>query len=107
MRIRELPLRNDVDSFTYRINLDARTYNIAINWNTRDERWYIYIYDAENRALATSPLLVEADLWRRFRLSALPRGLMFLTDPAGDTRECARNELGTRCKLVYVEESAQ
>ena len=107
MRIRELPLRNDVDSFTYRVDLDARTYNIRINWNTRDERWYIAILDADNRPLAASPLLIDTDLWKRFRLSSLPRGLMFLTDAAGSTRECTRDELSTRCKLLYVEESTQ
>jgi len=103
MGLRELTLRNDADAFTYRVDLDNRTYVLLIAWNVRDERWYIYIADSENREIASSPLLINTDLWRRFRNSALPQGIMLLIDPAGDSRECERFELGTRCKLLYQE----
>ena len=107
MAIIELPTRSDVDAFNYRIDLDGSTYSIAIAWNTRDERWFIYVRTGANDDVVFSPLLIDTDLFTRFRLDLAPPGVMFLVDPsAGSSRECGRFELGTRCKLLYAEASA-
>lgn len=105
MATRVLPLRNDVDSFQYRIDLDGSTYQIRISWNVRAELWHIYVSDQDGVQLASHPLLINVDLWSRFKLDSLPPGTMFLIDPAGATNECGRYELGDRCKLVYEEAS--
>jgi len=105
MALIELPLRNDVDSFEYRINLDGSTYTLSFAWNTRDERWFIYLRTGAREDIAFSPLLLNADLWSRFKLSAAPQGVMFLMDPSLQPHECGRYELGSRCKLLYSEAS--
>jgi hypothetical protein len=103
MALRELPLRNDVEAFRYRVDLDGSTYGIFIGWNERDGRWMIYLSDSANNDIASSPLLMNTDLWTRFRLPNTPPGIMFLIDPTGGTEECGRNDLGSRCRLIYSE----
>jgi hypothetical protein len=103
MALIELPLRNDIDAFDYRIDLDGSTYSLSFAWNTRDERWFIYLRTGAREDIAFSPLLLNADLWTRFRLDLAPPGIMFLIDPAGGTAECGRFDLGQRCKLLYSE----
>jgi len=103
MSIIELPVRNDVDAFDYRIDLDGSTYSITFAWNTRDERWYIYLRTSAGDDIAFSPLLINADLWTRFKLDAAPPGVMFMVDPAFGSQECGRYDLGTRCKVLYSE----
>lgn len=103
MALRELPLRNDVEAFRYRVDLDSRTYGIFISWNERDARWMIYLSDSANTEIASSVLLLNVDLWTRFRLPNTPPGVMFLIDPTGSTEECGRFDLGSRCRLIYSE----
>ena len=105
MALLELPTRNDVDSFKYRIDLDGKTYNILISWNTRDERWNIYLSDANDIHICSRPLVIEADLWGDYQLDNAPPGVMFLIDPNGSREICGRYDLGERCKLMYQEAS--
>lgn len=101
----QLPTRIDVDSFRYRINLDRVTYDIQIAWNTRDGRWFMYLRNAQNELIVTAPLKLNDDLFYRYRLVDAPPGIFALVDPSGGAEECGRQELGTRCQLVYIEEA--
>jgi hypothetical protein len=98
-----LPTRVDVDSFRYRITLDRAVWDVQIAWNTRDERWFLYLRDAQENLIASCPLKLNDDLFRRYSLEGAPPGLFALVDPSGGVDECGRDELGTRCQLVYVE----
>lgn len=105
MAIIQLPVRNDVDSFKYRIDLEGVTYSIQISWNTRDERWMIYLRDADENNIISTALVIEYDLFSRYQLSNAPPGRMFLIDPNGSREICGRFDLGERCVLLYEEAS--
>lgn len=98
-----LPVRVDVDSFRYRINLDNQTWDIQISWNVRDERWFFYLRDPDNNLIGQAPLKLNDQLIYPYRPLGGPPGAFALLDPSGGAEECGREELGTRCKFVYIE----
>ena len=104
MAIIEIPTRNDLDAYEFKIDLDAKTYGFDIQWNPRSERWYLTVLDSNDAVLLSGlALTVNSSLIRRFANPLLPPGRLFLLDTSERGEECGRGDLGSRCLLLYEE----
>ena len=101
----QLPLRSDIESYTFSAGLDGRTYNFKVYWNARALRWFISIGDTESSEYAISgvALVCETNLVGRFKLPRLPPGALTILDTTGAHAEPDRTGLGSRWLLLYEE----
>lgn len=103
----QIPLRSDLDAYEFTIDLDGRTYNFEIQWNSRTNYWTLTIKnDAQVEICGAMPLLVNSDLIGRFRNEFLPPGILTLFDTVGENHEANKSDLGVRCVLLYEEAGA-
>lgn len=99
----EIPITDDSPSFKIRTILESVQVVFRFDWNGRDLRWALSIYDTSENPLALFlPMNINTELLERFEIVGLPPGLMMLYDTSGKNDEAGRDDLGDRCKLVYV-----
>jgi hypothetical protein len=104
MAIIEIPLTAAYDNYDFSVDLDGRSFLFEIAWNTRTLQWSLTIRNDENIVLIGAiPLLVNANLIGRFKLPALPQGILMLHDTSGANLEAVKDDLGVRCQLLYNE----
>lgn len=99
----EIPIFPDEESsFKIRTTLEDNELVLRFDWNTRQERWMMSIFDPnEVLLIANIPLHINSELIERFEVIGLPPGRLMLFDTTGKTVECAFEDLGERCKLLY------
>lgn len=99
----EIPITANDPSFKIRTILEGVQLVFRFDWNGRDIRWNISIYDtSENPLVLGLPLNINTELLERFEIAGLPPGLLMLYDTSGKNVEAGRDDLGDRCKLVYL-----
>lgn len=104
MAILRIPVNADQADLKLRTELEGITYVLRIYWNTRAERWFIEILDAdENPMLMGTPLNVDTDFLSRFRIEGLMPGILILYDAGEENQEATRDSLGDRHLLLYLE----
>jgi hypothetical protein len=102
-QIYEIPLTSGDPSFKMRTELDGDQYVLNFHWNTRDSRWYMSFYDANELPLVCGiPMLVDGDLIHRFAITGMPTGYLIFSDTSGASEECGYDDIGDRCKLYYI-----
>lgn len=90
--------------FKFNSELSGTNFIFLIEWNTRFERWFMSIFDTEeNPLLMGIPMHVNTDLIGRFPRENLPAGTIILFDTSETEEECAYDDLGDRCILLYRE----
>ena len=100
--ILDLPVRSDLDGYSFSIELDAVTYLLRFRYNDRMSVWLMDIADTGgNDVLSGVPLLTNCDLIGRFRSDALPPGRFLAFDTTGNAANAGRNDLGNNVKLLY------
>ena len=89
-------------SFKLRIDLDQRSYLLRFDFNQRSNRWMLSFFDTdENPILLGIPLHIHSSLIGRYSDPRLPLGEMMLYDTSQRWEECAFEDLGARCLLLY------
>jgi len=98
----EIPTRNDIPSYTFRIDLDGVTYTLGIRYNERMDRW-IMDFKTENSEdiINGIPLLLGVSLLGRFKDTRLPPGDLFMINIENENIEANRDNFGTNAKLLY------
>ena len=100
--IYSIPINSNSPSYKMRTTLGNDEYVFKIDWNERLSRWMFSLYDAQDNPLVVGLYLrVNFDLLSRFKINGMPSGMLMLYDASGSGEECGRNELGTRCKLLF------
>jgi len=98
----EIPLRKDVPSYSFRIDLDGTTYTMAIHYNERMDRWAMDFRTENNEDILIGiPLLLGTSLLARFRDSRLPDGDLFMINIEDETVEGNRDNFSVNAKLIY------
>lgn len=101
---RVIPLRTDLDHYSFEVQLDGVNFGFAFRWNARDESWWISFSNGLGEPLVSSlKAVVDVPLLNRFRDYRLPQGTLMLLDTTGTGVSPGRDELGTRVQLVYVD----
>lgn len=100
----EIPITNTESSFKLRTILESVELVLRFDWNGRDSRWQLSISDAKEEPLIMGLALnINTELIHRYEMSELPAGRLALYDTSGKFLEAGRDDLGGRCKLLYME----
>lgn len=92
--------------YDYTIALDDVTFRVTLTWKTRQEGWYLSLYDVdENELLLGKRLSVDTPLLERYEIDGLPPGELMLVDMEGVGTEATLESLGRRHLLWYFDES--
>lgn len=100
---REMYTRIDADSYEYRTTLDGQDYLVRLSWSTRGEQWILTLSDVDGNHLGSAPLVLYQPLFARFQRDNLPAGEIMLVSAEAGLSPIARDELGSRGRLVYLE----
>ena len=104
MAIKEIPLRNDILHYDFRVDLDGETFTLTLRYNVRMARWILDIADSDAVPLAVGiPLLLGITLTGRFKIEALPAGHLFLINLQDANTEATEDDIGDNSKLLYSE----
>jgi len=104
MAIIELPIRNDIPSFSFRCDLDGETYTLSFRHNSRKNRWTMDILTDAGEAIVTGiALLVGANLINMYQDDRLPPGFLFVLNTKDENEEPNRDNFADDVKLLYSE----
>lgn len=99
-----LPLQTEVDKFTVRTTLLGAEYRLDFLWNTRDEHWYLSMFDATGTPIVQGVKVVIGNfILRTNRGQVRPRGWLVAIDKEGTDIDPGRNDLGTRVDIVFTD----
>jgi hypothetical protein len=86
------------------VTLDNREYLLTFNWNTRDEGWYLTIYDTLGEALlASARLVLGFDLLKYRANPRLPSGSLVPITLIQQVGEIVYDSFSSgQVSLVYV-----
>lgn len=104
MALRTIDLRGSSTTPTVRqrVTLDGVVYLLELQWNGREGRWYLHLFDAEGSPIALGmKLIANARIGFRTRDARAPGGLFVVLDRSGSGRNPGIDELGARVVLTY------
>jgi hypothetical protein len=104
MSVLVLPVDSDAPAYDFEVSLEGAEYRFEIHWNARDGAWFYSLYDAAAEPLVHGrKIVLGANLLGRSVDRRLPPGVLLIIDSSGAGEDPGRQDLGTRCPLVYVE----
>lgn len=104
MRILEIPVRNDLPSFEFRLVLESVTYFFIFKFNRRRNRWLFDITDQNKTTiLAGISMLTDVDIASMFKYRNIPPGLLLVFDTEDKQYNPEHFDLGDRVKFLYEE----
>jgi len=98
-----IPLSPGVPHYTQRTSLDGREYQLELQWNQREARWYLGLADEHGESIHRCKLVLDWPLLRRVRGTRRPPGSLVAVDATGSMLPPTLDDLGTRVQLVYVD----
>jgi len=101
----ELPVRSDVKSYTFTVELDGTLYTLRFKYNDRTELWTMDIADAINNDILNGVRLLTNIALIDVVKEGIPPGEFILIDETGEDRNPGENDLGNDVKLIYQEAS--
>lgn len=106
MAIFEMPVRNDIAAYSFKIELDLVIYTLSFRYNKRMSSWIMDIADEqESPILMGIPVQTNVALINRFIDEQLPPGQFLCLDETGDQRSPDRDNFGLDIKLLYLDRS--
>ena len=106
MAILEIPIRSDIPSYSFKIDLDDVTYTMEIFFNLRMCRWHFNLLaDNEDPLVMGIPIHINVDLVGRFKQTnkSIPQGIFFAVNSVDANAEPTRDNFSTDVKLLYNE----
>jgi hypothetical protein len=99
-----IPVRSDLDTYKFTIDLEKITYGFDFHWNDRMGKWVFDISDSTASAIVQSlPIYVNQLPLDRFRDERLPPGTLLFIDTAGTNLDPGRDDFGSRVLMIYIE----
>lgn len=90
--------------YDYTVPLGDASYRVVLTHCTRQDRWYMSLYDADDAILIHRVFLaVDIFLLEDLEIEGLPPGELALFDTSESGAECGFDDLGNRCELIYLE----
>lgn len=99
-----LPLVPSVTEYTFDTVLDDLPYFFRVAWNTRDEAWYLDIYDGGDRTPIAYgvKVVLGTNLGRTHDHPLTRQGLLVAIDRSGENRDATLDDLGERVIVMHV-----
>lgn len=105
MAISVIPTSITAPFYSQVTSLDGVSYELEFRWNSRDEAWYINIFNTSGTALAYGIRVVtDWPLIRRMTVAERPAGSIIALDTTGTGTMPTLTTLGTVIQLVYIDE---
>lgn len=100
----EIPLVSTYPVFEQVQQLDGVSYTLKFNFNARDGRWYLSVYDVDAEPIVLSIGLVpDMPLLAGYVMEGVPPGELLLLDSGEPKRDPTRSDLGARARLFYAD----
>ncbi len=108
MSILQIPVRHDLESYEFPIELELVNYLLRFRYNARMARWIMDVAKTDGTDVVVGvPLLTNhPHLLGRFRSSDLPPGRFMAVDTTSQAANAERDDLGATVLLLYDEASA-
>lgn len=104
MAILKMPIRNDIPAYTLNIELEGIAYILEFRFNSRQNRWIFDISDSIKDPIVQGvPILIETDLFLKFKDSRLPPGGFIAIDQSGNRNQPDRLNFGNDVVLLYFD----
>lgn len=103
MALLKIPIESTPESYQFKTTVGETVYQVKIQWNTRDERWFIYFYTDTGAHLCSSPLVVNHPLTKRFHIVELNTSFALIN--LRSKEEVNKEELGSSCILLVDSEA--
>lgn len=102
MAVIKIPTSKTLSVYTMSISLDEKLFNLNFRYNSREEAWYMDLFDSNFTPIRQGTALRTGTFpWLRTWTNDAPDGLALVLDPSGKDLEPGRNTLGTDVLLVY------
>lgn len=105
MAVFSVPVDNQEDLYQIITNLDNTTLGIKIRYNSRNDCWYMSIYDIDNVLLLDSIPLLSKIVQMVRPYGKLPLGTygdFIVHDTSGKKQDCDRENFGNIIRMYYV-----
>jgi len=101
----QLPVRSDVEAYSFVVNLDGTNYKLGFRFNYRSALWAMDISARDSAPILNGiPVQTGVGLTERFRWNpAMPPGSFIPIDTSGNNADAGRNDLGNSVVLLYQE----
>ena len=104
MPLAKIPVRADLPSYEFRIDLDGSSYTFVFRFNERMGRWIMDIKTENNEpVLLGSPVLIGSDFLTRFQSDLLPPGELFSINLKDNFVDSDREAFGNDVIILYNE----
>ena len=104
MIVDEIKLTNSNGrAFSQAVDLSGLIYILEFRYNTRAGYWILNMYDSGKLEVMNGIVLsVNWPLLIHCSEEIKPPGTLMLIDTSGKGEPCTDEDLGTRCRLVYI-----
>jgi len=100
----QLPMAQNLPSFSFTSTLSGVAYTFNANYNTRADRWMLDILDVTlTPILMGIPLLIDRDLLAQYPTLPLPPGGLFVVDESGKQAQPGMGSFLINHNLLYLE----
>lgn len=104
MAFMEMPIRNDIQSYNYKLTLDEEQYGVSFRFNSRYGKWIFDLYDSEGAPIILGrPILTNVNPFERFVSEKLPPGLFICLDLTYSQLDPDADSFSKTTKYYYVE----
>ena len=105
MAVFTIPVK-DIPFQTFSIVLENTSYEMTLQWNTREESWYLSLARAGFTPLFKTKITNGTDLLLKYRAyQSCPKGILFVRDTEKDWGRLQRDSFSSgRFVLYYIDE---
>lgn len=106
MAIYKLPFESIDPHYEFEIDLEGTRYVFVLDWNSRDEAWYLSLALPDGtQILDGRRVVLGSPVFRRLTHASRPLGDLIFLDTDGTSVEPGRNDLGGRVVGIYFDEA--
>jgi hypothetical protein len=99
-----LPFYKDKYNYKYNIVLENVRYYLTFQYNSRMDRWIMNVSNYKQEPILSGiPILLGADLIRRFVTEEKPSGFLFFYNPVNKYVEAGRDTISDDYVLFYAD----
>lgn len=104
MALKKIPVRNDLPSYNFRIDLDDRVFKLTFKYNQRLDLWHMDIADEEDVDLILGiPLFSDTNILPIIKRPNFPQGDFILAHETEDFKNASRETFGAEVIMYYQE----
>jgi len=104
MAVLEIPLRSDIESYSFTTTLEGRRYGFGFHFNARMGKWIFDVNQDDGTPIVSGiPVYVGTLPLARYRNELLPPGNILFIDTAGGNVDPSEDDLGSRVSMMYID----